>query len=321
MSDQRLDNEDVLRALIKLGEQAPKPDPMQAARAKRAVRNSWQVSLQTRRQRQIRLGALATAATVALALGVMQILPLATPIAAQVASLSGELTVGGDDRTMHLGAGSDGVEIEVGATLVTTQQGSARLSWATAHDVRLGPSTTLEIMAVDQVKLLEGRIYLASDQGGTAIAVSTAYGTVEEIGTQFMVETVAGGARVLVREGAVRLGQQRFDAGHGASFDDVLTEPFRVATDADEWIWVRDAGGFELDGSTLSAFLEWICTEAGWQLDYASPSIRARAERERVSGSIEGLANEQAMKVVLATFELDFVIEGATLKIIDAASS
>jgi hypothetical protein len=54
----------------------------------------------------------------------------------------------------------------------------------------------------------------------------------------------------------------------------------------------------------LANFLDWIASETGREVVYATPAVRDLANSIRLHGSIRGLDPETALNVVLQTTEL-----------------
>ena len=90
----------------------------------------------------------------------------------------------------------------------------------------------------------------------------------------------------------------------------------RIATTGPEWRWVHELSEpFVLEGATLQAFLDWIGREQGWRWEIADATLRARADRVVLHGSIEGLTPEEALSAVLPAAGLTWRREGTRLVI------
>jgi hypothetical protein len=70
-----------------------------------------------------------------------------------------------------------------------------------------------------------------------------------------------------------------------------------------------------LEGATVQTFLDWISREQGWDWEIADSTLRARAGRVVLHGSIEGLTPEEALAAVLPAAGLTYRREGARLVI------
>ena len=66
---------------------------------------------------------------------------------------------------------------------------------------------------------------------------------------------------------------------------------------------------FSIEGRSVDEFLGWAARETGRQVVYASPDIEQQARRVTLSGTVEGLAPDQALAAVLATTSLRPVVD------------
>jgi hypothetical protein len=89
-----------------------------------------------------------------------------------------------------------------------------------------------------------------------------------------------------------------------------------VAIQGPQWDWILEAAPpFELDGSTLAAFLAWVEREDGRPVRFADPALEARAATTILHGSAAGLRPDQALAAILPTCGLRHRIEGETFLI------
>ncbi len=71
------------------------------------------------------------------------------------------------------------------------------------------------------------------------------------------------------------------------------------------WQWASaTAPEFNIDGRPLAEFLAWVGRELGREVVFANPESEAEASRVQLSGSIAGLAPEDALAAVLPTTPL-----------------
>jgi hypothetical protein len=84
-----------------------------------------------------------------------------------------------------------------------------------------------------------------------------------------------------------------------------IEERGSIAPDSDEWNWAAStAPDFDIDGRPVHEFLAWAGREAGLRVVFATPESAAEARRAVLSGSVEGLAPEEALAAVLPTTSL-----------------
>jgi hypothetical protein len=81
-----------------------------------------------------------------------------------------------------------------------------------------------------------------------------------------------------------------------------------------EWAWVAAAGpGFAIEGRPLRVFLGWLCRENGWTLRFADAESERLAGTILLHGTIDGLAPEEALAVVLPTTALPHRLDAGLL--------
>ena len=229
---------------------------------------------------------------------------------------------------------AEGERVEVAA-------GTGRLSLRIAGgSLRIATGSIVEVVSSHQVRLGRGALYFdsgasaaatpraepereapnaAAPGGGTmpgasSFAVRTAWGVVEEVGTQFEVRVPEGDGggplRVRVREGEVRVRGPGLEEAAAGGTELVVgaggeIQRRTIATTGDEWSWaIAAAPPFEREGRTLGAYLDWVARETGWTIRFAETDLaelRAsvmhgppvpRPDRYRETLAINGLAGE-----------------------------
>jgi ferric-dicitrate binding protein FerR (iron transport regulator) len=287
-----------------------------------AARGQWEASVGRRRAARRSSWLLAAASLVALA-GAgwwwrahrlpTSAAPTPPTVAARVERWAGEARVAGQ-------APSRG-DLPAGTVLTTADAGFLSLRLTNEVSLRLDAASRVRLVSASAVELQSGAIYVDSPAGAAgAIEIQSALGSVRDLGTQFEVRIEGGDAlRVRVREGQVELrrGDRTLSAGAGDELawrDD--GRELRSAIDplAESWGWaVQAAVAPEIEGMTLGAFLEWVSRETGRQVRFADPEIARAAAATVLHGTIEGLAPDEAVSVVLPGSGLAYRVEGATL--------
>ena len=189
--------------------------------------------------------------------------------------------------------------------------------------LRLDVGTQLQLGSRSVVALNQGAVYVdsASASGSHgAIEVQTPLGRARDIGTRFEVRLQPKALlRIRVRDGVVRLDQlqKSHDAREGEELStDVAGEVTRraVAIHGPEWDWIlKVAPPFQLEGRTLSEFLDWASREKGWTVRFADQATARSAPTTVLHGSIEGFTPQEALAAILPTCGLHHYFEGATL--------
>lgn len=205
--------------------------------------------------------------------------------------------------------------LRTGAPLTTGTQVEARrdgeLHWLKGGVLRLRAGARLRILDERHVELQSGSLYvaLASPHAADALSVRTALGTVEHIGTQFLLTLDAGSLDIAVREGSLQLQGPRgaaVVAGQAVHLDRNGELSRRtLAPDDPEWAWVgAPLYPFDAEGQSVLALLQWVTLEKGQALVFDSDEARLLAESTTLHGSLRGLSVDQSLSVMLATTTL-----------------
>jgi ferric-dicitrate binding protein FerR (iron transport regulator) len=256
-------------------------------RMREAVHQAWTAegNADTRPgARRLLLWTFGTAAAAAIVFMVVRTQPGASPAEAPVVAAAIHITTGPEERTSRLLPG--GGELRVDASSVVTIAGNG------------------------EIHIIKGALYLDS-KGTTLPPVITPAGSITDIGTRFEVRLVSGNTRVRVRDGKVRLAQasdvievaaaEELTARAGESNASIESMTRRhVNPFGAEWEWVaRAAPRFDVEGKSLASFLDWIETEGGWTVTFASPAIERSARSTVLHGSVEGMSTTEALEAIL----------------------
>ena len=187
--------------------------------------------------------------------------------------------------------------------------------------VRLNQKTAVKL-SEDRIHLLSGELYIDNNPDAgfdlpdsphphSGIWVETPSGSVRDIGTQFLVKYIDSELETSVRHGAIELDVS--GSIHYAEANKQQAESFKVlksnevqhftqAANDESWEWIHKVTpGFDLEGSSTYAFLQWSCAEIGLQLEFASQSVRVEAEETILHGELPQQDIHQAIKMVMAT--------------------
>ncbi|HVR96432.1 MAG TPA: FecR family protein [Thermoanaerobaculia bacterium] len=318
--DTRLNTaEEALRELLESAGRRPAVPAEDLAAIQAAARAQWEEVVAAERKRKLRRSIpLALAASLLLAFAVLwwwdanRQVRVAEPIATV------ELAKGGAGRGPAVGEG-----LRAGATVTTQEDGLIALRLAGGGSVRLDTGTRVRLVSAERLDLEAGAVYVDSGPAGRgSLEVGTAWGAVREVGTQFEVRIESGDElRVRVREGAVSLIR-------GSGSAPVATgEEIRLRRDGSlsrgtidrqgpAWGWVLAAApGLDVDGLALGEYLDWVSRETGWRLRYEDEALAGLARGIRLRGTLEGMAPDESVSVVLPGSGLGYRIEGDTLLI------
>jgi ferric-dicitrate binding protein FerR (iron transport regulator) len=299
------DDSDIARVLRATGgREGPSDEMKQSVYA--AVHAEWRSVVTTRKQQRKQWVWLAAAASIAIVavslfLGRAFITPRAE-VFADVSRSVGASNVAGV-RTLH-----------VGESVSTGPDGRVALALPDGVSLRLDHNTSVALVNADRIDVSSGAVYIdsgVSTPGRGRLHVGTPAGVVRHIGTQYEARIVDGATRIRVREGRVdveasqgvrrtlQVGDQILMSRSG------IEERGSVAPDSDEWNWAASAApDFDIDGRPLHEFLAWAGREAGLRVVFATPESAAEARRAVLSGSVAGLAPDEALAAVLPTTSL-----------------
>lgn len=310
-----------------LGQATPRPLPSAEAmqQAKAAVQSEWQ-QVTTQRTTRRRLTMFATAATVVLAVTLVMNTWLAPVVpSVQVATLEksvGVIYLLGDESVLRR---ADNLEIvKTGQTIVTADDATVGLSWGQGGSLRLAEKTEVMFASAKSIELRSGRVYFdspfnAETAADPALTITTEYGDVTHIGTQFITAIGNDSLTVSVREGRVAI-DGRFHDGI-AGRDEQLTfigsqKPGRrsIKGYGPEWEWIETTAPITAmtRGKTLREFLNWVSRETGLDYRFVRDDLELLADVEELKGDISD-SPRVALGQSLPTFGLDHDIEDGVI--------
>jgi len=317
-----------IRALVERAGPRPVVAAEDLESVRRAAREQWRQLVRAEKERARfvrRRTALAVAASLLLAVALgWWLMPepggRAPQVVASVELVRGDVRLNGVPAPL-------GAEVSAGAVLeIGAEASGAALRLAGSQSVRFDAETRVRLTTESGFELERGAMYVDTRGAatGTAVEVATAFGSVRDVGTQFLVRVSARDAariRVLVREGEVVF--ERPSDSYSAVAGAELILPLdsdEVETDAIEshggaWDWVEGlAPAMDIEGARLSDYLEWVSRETGRELRYGDESLAASARTITLSGSITGLTPEESLSILPGS-GLDHRIENGWLLI------
>jgi hypothetical protein len=253
---------------------------------------------------------LATAASFALVTMVSMNTWLAPiPVPQQVAAVEkamGTIFVLGEKAEMLEVAGLSSVV--TGQTVRTDRDAAMGLAWLRGGSLRLDERTEITFLADDRIDLASGRIYFDSDGIGDALTISTRYGDIQHLGTQYMALAGDKDLTVSVREGRVAVttgrGDQIAAAGQQMTLKNDRRAPERLSikTYGPDWVWVETAASPPpLAGKTIYDLLLWVSRETGYRFDFADAATERVVRTESAEGDLSEtprIALRQSLRTV-----------------------
>jgi hypothetical protein len=328
--------EEEVRELIRGAGPRPAVSMEDLAEIRHAAEDQWRELVRREKERkrfQRKRDAVALAASVVLALLLGWWLlpgkkPATSDFVASVVLLRGEVRNG---QGLELSAAS---RLTVGTVLETSSGGSepgrAALRLLGGQSVRLDVDTTVRLASGTALEIDRGAVYVdtksAVVEGG--IEISTPYGRVRDIGTQFEVRVGdASGSEltVRIREGGILLEQD--SESYSAKAGEELTvrkgtvSRGTVEPHSDVWDWVLGiAPSMDIEGVTLSAYLDWVSRQTGRQVRFADGSLAESSKTTRLHGTIEGVTPLESLAVVLPASGLDYQVENGSVLVVRPGS-
>ena len=230
-----------------------------------------------------------------------------------------ELAQGDAWRPLDAREGSLGT----GRHLRTRADGRVALALAGVGSLRLAGDTEVLLDGGRRLFVQHGTVYVdsGSPRAGGRVEIVTPAGTARDVGTQFELQVAGTRLRLRVREGSVAIdrgGRSLLGAaGEQLVIDDrggVMRGS--IAPDADAWAWAEALAPLpDIDGRPAAQLISWVARETGRRLRYESPAIEQRAASVILHGDIRHLPPLAALEAMLATTDLEYVLDGDTIEI------
>jgi ferric-dicitrate binding protein FerR (iron transport regulator) len=318
----RVELNDPIARVLKFAGSRPQPDQERKAEFKRALRDEWRRVTEPRPLRRTYGWAAGVAASIAAALVVAWLLPWRITQQPSVTQLVGHVvrsegivrrlpTPTASTPSQSVSAGD---EVRVDTVLETAETGRLALALDGGISLRIDGGSRIVLLGEKVVRVERGAIYVDSGaEKSGPVLIQTENGDVRDIGTQFEVRAERSSFRVRVREGEVLV--SRNDSTMTARAGEALHVDQQgryvrstVPVFGPEWAWTSTiAPQFQLEGSTVQQFLEWVAREQGWRWRFVDTDTARRGAGIVTHGSLEGYTPEEALAIVLPTCGLSFV--------------
>jgi hypothetical protein len=317
----RIEARDPIARLLKLAGSRPQPDPRRTAIFEQSLHREWRRGVQHRARRRRFAWAAASVAGAAAAMLFAWLpswrspeQPATTLVVGRVARVEGIVHT---TPTRGISAPSrritEGDEIQADTLIETTDAGRAALMLDESISLRVDVDSRLVVIGDRVMRLERGAVYVdSSTESHKPVLIQTQTGDVRDIGTQFDVRQQGSSLRVRVREGEVLVDRSgsaiTARVGEALQFD-AQGRHVRSAipTFGPEWAWTSAiAPQFQLEGSTVQQFLEWVAREQGWRWRFVNADTARQAAGIVTHGSLEGYTPEEALDIVLPTCGLSF---------------
>jgi ferric-dicitrate binding protein FerR (iron transport regulator) len=197
---------------------------------------------------------------------------------------------------------------------------NARVSvrFADGTSLRVDRATRVRALSSSVIELAAGAVYVDVSRAAAGFEVRTPVAVARDVGTQFEIRLLEGGLRLRVRTGVVELTDGRRSVSGRAGTEVALSATGAVsrpyAPYGPEWEWAASlSDSVQIEGLTLSAFLERIARERGWTLRYSDPALAREASAIILHGSVRGLSTNDALEVAVTTSGVRHRLENGEL--------
>jgi len=311
--------EDSLAKLISQAGARQRPSSSMEAEVRAVVHDAWQQTLRTeRRQRAVWFSA---AAAVILSIIGWQFNSRSTSsssiVAATLVRASNHFSIDGHNKVPGAVPAANAVSTIYVGEAIDTGDGVALLSLEGNANLRLAPHTRVHWRTAGEIVLTSGKLYVDSGTHSVPLLIDTAFGNVSHLGTRYQVSRDEDALNVSVRDGKVAIrtpqGLTQLQAKQSFKIDSrQFVTRDEIQAYGPEWEWADNLSpGFEIDNSTLAAFLGWVAHETGHNLKYADESTRLEAMKTilHLQGTRGSLTPMTALSLVLPT--TDFSVQSA----------
>jgi ferric-dicitrate binding protein FerR (iron transport regulator) len=305
------DANDPIARVLKLAGARPQPDPARTADFKKALHAHWHQTTRPRAGARASAWLAVGAAAVAAAFILAWLQPWTARPPAATAVVGRVVRVEGASRV------AVGSQMRAGGVIETATATRVALALDGGASLLVDVASRVVLVASRTVRVDRGAVYVdAGGETSETVLVQTSHGDVRDIGTQFEVRADGESLRVRVREGEVLV--SRHDSEISARAGEALHVDSRgryarsaIPTSGPDWAWTSAiAPSFQLEGSTVQQFLDWVAREQGWQWRFANSDTARRAAAIVTHGSIDGYTPEEALDLVLPTCGLSYVRNG-----------
>ncbi len=209
----------------------------------------------------------------------------------------------------------------VSASDVLTTGVDSQVSLQLLEGIRivLDSHTTVQFVDNDSLRLLAGRLYFDSEGNSTPVDISTTWGKVTDIGTQYLLSIENDQMAVAVREGIVEvdLGDNELLATTQNGLGDVITvnrngnlKKGSISSTDKSWSWARKTqDALEIEGMSVYELLIWSGRVTGRDIGYTNADVEDLAKSTILSGGKaepESLENYLADLLQTTTLSADF---------------
>jgi ferric-dicitrate binding protein FerR (iron transport regulator) len=318
--------EAVTARLLRLSGGRPPIAAFRESRVRATVHAHWQ---QQARRRSVRRriawagAALGAAAALVLVAGPLRRDRSPVTTAAMVARVERLLPEG--RGTTRLGENRRGLNpqdpVRTGEWIETGGESRVALRFLDGTSVRIDRGSRIRALSDHVIELSAGAVYLDTAHETSRFEVRTPVAIAHDLGTQFEIRLLDRMLRLRVRTGIVELSSRaRSVAGRGGTeiaFSEAGAVSRPIPVHGAEWDWTASVSpSLEIEGVALSAFLDRVTREHGWELSYSDAALAREASGIVLHGSVRGLPPQEAIDVAMTTSGLRYRLAAGQLVVL-----
>lgn len=187
--------------------------------------------------------------------------------------------------------------------------------------LRLAAGTELIWNGDSAVQLTKGELYVDA-QGDSSLLVHTRFGSVADVGTQFMVTLLGNELQASVREGTIIVASD--GSQHTASpreneaavivlSNDGVRQHFETKSNA-RWDWVHNTPT-RYESERVKELLSLISHDLGKRIEFASKGVEASVATMRINGALNPAKPRETLEIITRSSNLRFAENERTIKI------
>jgi hypothetical protein len=204
----------------------------------------------------------------------------------------------------------------------TNDSSFATLTLMDNSQLRLDHKTQLQLLSASQITLHTGEIYHDADDSTSTspLMINTSLGSIQHIGTRYLVSKTESDLKVSVRNGLVKVSgdimTKHVASGKQLSMDSTGNHnEINIAAYDSIWNWTKEAGKpFKTKDKSLNAFIQWYAHENGYQIDWNA--LESKTKKVQLSGNISSLVKSQQIKAIFLSTKFDYQINQGILSIL-----
>jgi hypothetical protein len=213
--------------------------------------------------------------------------------------------------------------INPGDFIKTKNNNRLLIELVNGNSFRLDENTLVQIVNKNEIQLKQGKIYIESNKSSSLnqLLIKTKLGSINHIGTRYLVEYNDRQLNVGVREGKVVVDNVNQHKEVSKGFALTINEngsytSSKILPNQLNWQWTQKiAKQFNIQGKTVSEYLNWVSSETGYPIKWLLNRDKIDASLIKLSGSINGVMPLESLDVLLPTTRFNYSISDSAIHI------